>query len=214
MTTRSASNALRDTVAAWIESLLVEPIDGGDDYEITARPRPPGPGDTVTYPMVAIVPTLAYRNRAPEEIPGSRSPTEGAGTYLELTGQLDGTIDLVIYANTEDQEDEVTGALESALMPDDDASASGVGRLATRGILLTADDYHDQPVRVARKSIRSAPFRETEAMAVWRPIITCDVAIPVVREKVSADMLPIVGLTVDDDGEYEIDIDEGTTTEP
>lgn len=216
MTIRSASNAIRDTVAAWLDDIEIQPIDDdAETYTIATRARPPKPGDVMTYPSVALLPSLSYRNRNPAPISGTEEEQEdGSSTYLELTGQLDGTIDLVIFCSDETQEDEVSGAIEAALIPTDDADAPGAGNVATRRIVLTAEDYHDQPVTLARKSFRSAPFRESQNQDVWRPVITCDVAIPVVRERVTTYILPIVGLTVDDDGEYEIDIDEGTTTPP
>lgn len=206
MATRSAEAGLRDAVGLWLGTLTFDPLDGGATYNLAAvLPRPPGAGVTLSYPTVALSGDFRHDNRPPVAIESTRDPDEGDGVVLEKTGELRGSLTLLVYAASEDQADEILGTIEQALCP----TTEQVARLR-----LTATEYHDQVVVLRRRDVRPVLVADTAGKGVWKPALVCDASINVVREIGAADFQPLLGLTVGGDGEYLIDPIEGTTTPP
>lgn len=199
----SVEMAIRDAVAAWLGTLRF----GASSFALSVvRGRHPAPDDTVTLPAAALIFSGRYDNRPPEEVPGSRGPEEGDGTYLEQTGELVGQVSIVLFAAGDQQADEVVEGIEQALCD----PAEKVPRL-----VLRATTYHNQTVTLRRSEVQTALWRDTAGTGVWRPIFVCDASCPVVRQRGAADLLPRIDLMSAPPATltFQIDPVEGTTTE-
>lgn len=206
-TVRAARNAMRDRLGTWLASLSFTPLGGGSTYQFDAvRARPPQPGDQITYPMAVIAmgqTTLDLRHGA-EPVRDSRSPTEGAGTVVMRLGSASATAAIILFAESEDQEDEIAGAVSLALLPADS--------IAPR-LDLACSDHHGAILSVRPMAVGDVqPYQVAEG--VWVPSIQVLMEMPVLRGEDAADFLPDFILDVESGQTVlDIDIDEGTTTD-
>lgn len=204
-THRSAQKAICATVGAWLAGLSIERADGSTYTFPAVLAQLPDPAEKMTYPKAVLIAALDYDNCEPHEQRNSRTPATGTGVYLEKTGELAGQLTILLFGKDDDQEDELVGAVEQALVP---------GGAEVPRVLLTATDYYDQVVTLRRQGFRPATHVGTMGMAVWRPSFICGVSCDVVRERVAEDFQPQVDATVDDVTEILVDIVTETTTEP
>lgn len=206
-TVRAARNAMRDRLGEWLATLQFTPLGGGAAYAFEAvRSRPPQPGDAIEMPMAAVVmgkTTIEWRHGA-EPVRDSRSPSDGDGVVVNRLGSASAQAMIVVFAASEDQEDEISGALALALAPEnsitprlDLACPNHHGAILTTRLLAVTD-------------VNTADSLE----GVWRPAFQVSMEMPLLRGEDAMDLLPQITLDVEDGATVlDLDIDEGTTTD-
>lgn len=213
--------AVAATVKAWLEGLTFTPGAGGSPFGLQwVEVFPAMPQATLeSYPGALVIVDGTLEPRHTEEVSSTRDPSEGDGTIVERLGDFSGTCRIVLYTTGWQQLDDVEGGLLSALRTQDDGHGEYDGTRyedITGKKRLDATSYYVAAAFVVlhAEDMIQVQLRDAQDRMLMKPAIVCRVGIPWLRSRAAADLQPQIGLTVDDDGEYTLDLVAETTTPP